>query len=93
MEDPVKRLLAAAQDEACPEDSLDDAVHDMVQEGRLEMLNTLEGEDEQEEHIAAGERSASSINNEGMEGQIRFLLSVGLSEEEVKYELGLEAAL
>jgi hypothetical protein len=53
---------------------LDDAVHDCAQDASLDVPNTLERDDEQEQHITEVEADAASINNRGLEGQIDFLL-------------------
>jgi hypothetical protein len=74
-------LVGLAVDLDLSEDALDDAVYDLAQEVELDTLNSLEGEDEQEEHIAAREALASGINNQGFETQIDFLLQLNSPEE------------
>ena len=54
-------------------EDLDESVHDAMQEGRLDELNALDGEDDQENHISRVEREASNINNSGLSAQLAFL--------------------
>lgn len=55
------------------ESELDDEVHTTLQECELDTLNSLTGEDDQEDHIDAVEKAASTINNGGFSSQLAFL--------------------
>ena len=58
--------------------------HDTAQEVGLGDLNELDDPDEQESHIGSVEKSASGINNGGLEEQLRFLLERGVSPERIR---------
>lgn len=83
----VGQLLDLVKSLDAPETALDDLVHDAAQEAGLGTLNTLEGEQEQEDHISGVESDASEVNNRGFEGQITFLLEQGVAREEIEKAL------
>jgi len=80
----VDRLLKMASEVGIADDDLDEAVYDAAQESGLGTLNTIEGAVAQESHIAGKERSASDINNGGLESQIRYLLEGGTTEADIE---------
>ena len=67
-----------------PEDALDDLVHDVAQESRLGDLNELESPQDQEAHVGSVEKSASDVNNMGLDEQLRFLLEQGVSPARIR---------
>src|SRR5690348_10089384 len=71
----LMNLVDLAEELGLESSDLDDVVHDCAQDGGLDVLNTLVGEDDQEEHIREVEADTSSINNGGLEAQIDFLLT------------------
>lgn len=75
------------------EDELDELVYEAVQQHGLPELNKLDDEDDQEAHIEDRESHASDINNEGIEAQLRYLLSVcepDILLTQLANEIGLE---
>jgi hypothetical protein len=75
------------------EDDLDELVYETVQQRGLPELNTLDSEEDQESHIEDRESQASRINNEGIEAQLRYLLSVcelDILLTKLANEIGLE---
>jgi hypothetical protein len=70
----AERLMALAEGLGLEPADLDDAVHDLAQEVGLGELNGLGNAQDQEEHIAAQEASASHTNNGGLDAQVAFLL-------------------
>ena len=58
------------------EDELDEFVYEAVQEHGIPELNEQSSKDDQEAHLDDREKQASKINNEGIEAQLRYLLSV-----------------
>jgi hypothetical protein len=66
-----------------PDDVLDELVYDTMLNASLGELNNTENEDEQEDVIESAEHNASNVNNEGIEGQLAFLLEEGISEGEI----------
>jgi hypothetical protein len=62
-------------------EDLDEVVHDLAQEVALDELNTLEKQDDQEEHVSEREAFASDINNGGLADQIEFLLQHNSADE------------
>ena len=86
-EEGVEELVEHARQVGAPEDALDELVHDTAQECRLGDLNELESPQEQEAHLGSVEKSASDVNNMGLDEQIRFLLAHGVSPERIREEL------
>ena len=66
---------------------LDDMVHDTAQSGGLDELNTLDSDDDQEDHISGIESGASEVNNGGYEDQIDYLLAQGVTIGEIRATL------
>lgn len=77
----IESLLITFKD--ADEAILDELVHETCQETGLAELNRIEDEQEQDDHILCREYMASNINNAGMEEQIKYLLSAGVSEAEI----------
>jgi hypothetical protein len=70
----VEELVAYAEQLGLESADLDLLVHDVAQEAGLGALNSLEGDDAQEGHVAAVEAEAAAVNNGGLEAQVAFLL-------------------
>ena len=83
IEKQVADLMALAESEQWSDSCLDDLVHDLAQEGGTDKLNTIEDEAGQEQHIGEVEQDASTVNNGGIEEQIRFLLTNGVTEAQI----------
>ena len=83
----VAELMEHARQVGSPEDALDELVHDTAQDCDLGDLNELDDPDDQVSHIGSVEESASSINNGGLEEQIRFLLKQGVSPDRIREAL------
>jgi ribonuclease PH len=84
MTDPEKtvaHLVALAESNGWADGDLDDVVYDAAVSAGLAEVNATDDEEEQEDQIGNAERSASDTNNEGLEGQIRFLLASGALRE------------
>jgi hypothetical protein len=77
----VAELVAYAERLGLEAPDLDMAVHDCAQDAELDTLNSLEGEREQDEHIARVERGAAAINNGGLAIQVEYLLRHNSAEE------------
>lgn len=63
---------------------LDEHVHEAAQAAIQDSLNALDGEDEQEDLITDAESTASNINNEGFESQLRYLIEQNGFEETLR---------
>ena len=81
--DEVKILIDKFKAKNYSEGHLDDLVYDLAQRLNLSNLNSAESEDEQEEEIGEAESVASTINNEGIESQFRYMLENGCTVEEI----------
>lgn len=74
------RILKAL--EGKDDDCLDELVYETSGAASSVEANQ-DADDEAERHIEEGERSASDINNLGIDGQIEWLLEQGLIEEDI----------
>lgn len=64
-------------------EQLDEIVYDVACNQATEAMNQTDCEDQQEEILNNAEANASDINNRGVESQIGFLKSNGLSEMDI----------
>ena len=72
----VPALLAWWKLHDAAEDSLDELVYEMVQQKGLPALNEASQADEQDELLDDADEQAASINNQGIEAQLTYLLAV-----------------
>jgi hypothetical protein len=72
----VSALLAWWKRHDAAEDSLDELVYEMVQQKGLPALNEASQADEQDELLNDADEQAASINNEGIEAQLKYLVAV-----------------
>jgi hypothetical protein len=86
----LEELLAYAERLGLEASDLDGTVQDCAQDEDLDTLNGLDGEAEQDEHIASVEEDAAATNNGGLPAQLEYLLRHN-SVQEVR-QLVAEAA-
>ncbi|MDU8351117.1 hypothetical protein RYA05_04305 [Pseudomonas syringae pv. actinidiae] len=80
----ARALAAKAVEHKADCFTFDDLVIDNAVEGSVEVLNTHAGVEDQEGEISDAEHKASMINNDGMLGQILFLLDSGVSQDRIE---------
>ena len=67
-------LLKLCQARGLTEEDLDELVHDAAVGGALPQVNEEASKSQQENLLDAASRKASSINNEGMDAQVNYLV-------------------
>ncbi|KWU23444.1 glyoxalase superfamily protein [Burkholderia cenocepacia] len=72
----LEALLAWWARNDASEDALDELVYEMVQQKGMPQLNATSNEGEQDELLEDADAQASSINNEGIEAQLTYLVKV-----------------
>jgi len=78
----VQKLVSLAEMKGCPEDALDDLLHDTAEDAAADrnLLSdtVLDDKGDAEVLLDANSKVASSINNQGIDAQIRWLILNGV---------------
>ncbi len=87
IEDGVLQLVIWCRQHGLSETDLDDLVHDAVASEKMPEINETPNASAQESILGSAEAQGATINNQGLEEQIAFLVRCnGLQEAKLRIE-------